>query len=158
MPPSDTPPTELREQPGHLIRRAHQIAVSMFLDSLGREITPVQYAVMRQLEDSPGLDQVSLAREVALDTSTTADIAARLESRGWIVRELLPRRQRRLVLTAQGQALLARLEPGIQRMQQRLLANLDESERAEFMRLLHKFVRLSDEQGSAPQGIVGDEA
>ena len=156
MPPSDPPAAELREQPGHLIRRAHQIAVSMFLESLGREITPVQYAVMRQLEDCPGLDQVSLAREVALDTSTTADIAARLESKGWIVREMLPRRQRRLVLTAQGEAVLQRLEPGIQRLQQRLLEPLDDGERAEFLRLLRKFVRLNSEQGRAPERSEGE--
>ena len=33
---------ELYEQPGHLIRRAQQIAVSMFFDALGRDVTPVQ--------------------------------------------------------------------------------------------------------------------
>ena len=69
---------DLFDQPGHLFRRAQQISVSMFLDAVGRDVTPVQYAILRMLQDRPGIDQVTLAREVALDTSTTADIAARL--------------------------------------------------------------------------------
>ena len=41
-PPRDALMIELYEQPGHLIRRAQQIAVSMFFDALGRDVTPVQ--------------------------------------------------------------------------------------------------------------------
>ena len=69
----------LQAEPGHLIRRAHQLAVSTFHDTHGRQITPVQFAVLRALQDDPGIDQVTLAEKVALDTSTTADIAARLD-------------------------------------------------------------------------------
>jgi DNA-binding MarR family transcriptional regulator len=141
---------DLHEQPGHLIRRAHQIAVSMFIDALGKDVTPVQYAVLRKLQDLPGIDQVTLASEVALDTSTTADLAARLEAKGWIVREMLPRRQRSLSLTAQGQAVLDALDPGLQAMHQALLSGLTKPERAEFLRLLRKFVSVNNEQSRAP--------
>jgi DNA-binding MarR family transcriptional regulator len=68
------------------MRRAHQIAVSTFHETHGRHVTPVQYAILRALQDNPGIDQVTLAQRVALDTSTTADIATRLESKGWIAR------------------------------------------------------------------------
>jgi len=149
-PRTDPLSIELYEQPGHLIRRAQQIAVSMFFDALGRDVTPVQYAVLRMLQERPGIDQVTLAREVALDTSTTADIAARLENKGWILREVLPRRQRRLVLTAAGEAVLARLVPGIHRMNDALLGGLDASEREAFMRLLRKFVQMNNSQSRAP--------
>jgi DNA-binding MarR family transcriptional regulator len=147
---TDTLAIELYDQPGHLIRRAQQIAVSMFFEALGRDVTPVQYAVLRMLQDRPGIDQVTLAQEVALDTSTTADIAARLETKGWIVREMLPRRQRRLVLTPAGEAVLARLVPSLQAMNLQLLQRLDDDERAEFMRLLRKFVQLNNDQSRAP--------
>ena len=80
LPAQDALSIELYEQPGHLIRRAQQIAVSRFFEALGREVTPVQYAILRMLQERPGLDQVTLASEVALDTSTTADICARLET------------------------------------------------------------------------------
>lgn len=141
---------DLYEQPGHLIRRAQQIAVSMFLDAVGRDVTPVQYAVLRMLQERPGIDQVTLAREVALDTSTTADIAARLEAKGWIERRLLPRRQRSLVLTETGRAMLSRLIPGIHRLNEEILAPLSPEERVQFMHLLRKFVRVNNAQSRAP--------
>jgi DNA-binding MarR family transcriptional regulator len=147
---SDALSIELYEQPGHLIRRAQQIAVSKFVETLGRDVTPVQYAVLRMLQDRPGIDQVTLAREVALDTSTTADLCVRLEAKGWILREVLPRRQRRLVLTPAGEAELARLVPGLVRMNEDLLGRLDADERATFMHLLAKFVQLNNEQSRAP--------
>jgi DNA-binding MarR family transcriptional regulator len=134
----------LHDQPGHLIRRAHQIAVATFHEMLGRDVTPVQYAVLETLQRKPGLDQVTLAQEVALDNSTTADIAVRLEAKGWISRELLARGQRRLMLTDEGSALLATLVPGMAAMQARLFDDMDAHEQAEFMRLLCKFVHLHD--------------
>jgi len=141
---------DLYEQPGHLIRRAQQIAVAMFVEALGRDVTPVQYAILRMLQERPGIDQVTLASEVALDNSTTADIARRLEAKGWIHRELLPRRQRALSLTPEGEAVLARLVPGLRAMNRDLLSRLDAGERAEFMRLLAKFVQLNNEHSRAP--------
>jgi len=150
LPAQDALSIELYDQPGHLIRRAQQIAVSRFFEALGREVTPVQYAILRMLQERPGIDQVTLASEVALDTSTTADICARLETKGWILREVLPRRQRRLVLTAEGEAVLARLVPGLVAMNRDLLSRLDEDERAAFMQLLRKFVQVNNEQSRAP--------
>lgn len=142
---------ELHEQPGHLIRRAHQIAVSLFHENLGREVTPVQYAVLRALQDNPGIDQVTLAQEIALDTSSTADVAARLETKGLILREVLPRGQRCLTLAPEGEALLARLVPGMNTMCRSMLASMDAKEQAEFIRLLQKFVHLNDDGRAAPR-------
>ena len=130
----------LQEQPGHLIRRAQQIAVASFREIVGSGITPIQYALMRVLEAQPGIDQATLAQEAALDTSTTADTAARLEAKGWITREVLPRGQRSLSLTPAGEAVLASLVPDVQRLQRAIFGALDAKEQAEFMRLLGKFV------------------
>lgn len=117
------------------------MAVASFHDHLGREVTPVQYALMRVLQDKPGIDQATLAQAVALDTSTTADIAARLEAKGWISRAVLARGQRSLALTDQGRVLLNSLVPGMALMHAALLAPLEDSEQAEFMRLLRKLLR-----------------
>jgi len=141
---------DLEEQPGHLIRRAQQISVSMFHETLGRDVTPVQYAVLRALLEHPGIDQVTLASEAALDTSTAADTAARLEAKGWIAREVLARGQRSLSLTPAGQAVLAGLEDGIVAMRDTLLGRFDPPEQVEFMRLLRKFVQLNNERSRAP--------
>lgn len=139
----------LQDEPGHLIRRAHQLAVSVFHDCHGRQITPVQYVILRALQDTPGIDQVTLADKVALDTSTTADIATRLEAKGWIVRELLARRQRSLSLTSEGEAVIAAMMPNVAVMNRRVLQALEPSEQAEFLRLLRKFVGLD----AAPAGV-----
>ncbi len=129
-------------EPGHLIRRAHQWAVSIFHETHGRQITPVQYGILRALQDTPGIDQVTLADKVALDTSTTADIATRLEGKGWIVREMLARRQRSLYLTPQGEAILAEMLPRVLPMHRQLLATLEPAEQMELLRLLRKLVKL----------------
>ena len=130
----------LTDQAGHLIRRAHQLAVALFHENLGRDVTPVQYAVLRALEARPGIDQVTLAAEIALDTSTTAETAVRLERKGWIVRELLARRQRALYLTPEGQTLLASLRASMVTMQATLMHMLEPGEQQELMRLLRKML------------------
>lgn len=155
--PQETPATaeetlemDLYEQPGHLIRRANQIAVSMFFETMNVEVTPIQYSILRMLQESPGIDQVTLAGLVALDKSTAADIAVRLESRGWIHREVVARRQRCLSLTAEGEAALNAMVPAVHTLRDRMLASLSPAEQKEFMRLLKKFVHLNNEQSRAP--------
>ncbi|MDP2679131.1 MAG: MarR family transcriptional regulator [Rhodoferax sp.] len=141
-----TPAFTLYDEPGHLIRRAQQIAVSKFHEVHGRQVTPIQYAVLRTLFESPGVDQVTLAQLIALDTSSTADIATRLEAKGWILREVLPRRQRSLLLTPAGEAVLQGMRSGIEQMYLGMMDSLDGTEQREFMRLLRKFVHLNDPQ------------
>jgi len=144
--------TDLYDQPGHLIRRAHQIAVSMFYSIIGYDVTPVQYAVLRILQDHPGIDQVTLARYCALDTSTAADLAVRLEERG-LVKRMVPMKSKRfrlLQLTAEGNAILKKLISDGHILNRRLLQSLDKEEQAVFLSLLKKFVHLNNEKSRAP--------
>lgn len=145
---------DLTQEPGHLIRRAHQRAVSTFHDTHGRSVTPVQYALLRALDKEPGIDQVTLADRVALDTSTTADIAARLEAKGWIERELLARRQRALRLTPAGRTLLADMLPRVGPMYDRLLEPLTSAERTMLLQLLSKLAGLP--HASASEAMTPD--
>lgn len=128
-------------EPGHLFRRAHQHSVSCFNAVFGRAITPLQYAAMRILQEHPGIDQVTLAAAIALDTSTTAEIAVRLERDGWIVREVGARRQRRLELTAEGQRVIGEMLRSETVLADRILEALDGSEREVLMGLMHKLLR-----------------
>jgi len=143
---------DVYDQPGHLIRRAQQISVSMFYSTMGNRVTPVQYAVLRILQDNPGIDQVTLARLCALDTSTAANLAVRLEERGLIKRVVSEKskRYRLLHLTARGAALLKKTLPSGRRLSQRLLQALGKEEQKLFMRLLRKFVHLNNEESRAP--------
>lgn len=143
---------DLYDQPGHLIRRAQQIAVSMFHTVVSGDVTPVQYAALCVLQDHPGIDQVTLARFCALDTSTAANLAVRLEERG-LVKRMVPansKRFRLLYLTQQGSALLNKLLPLGRLLSRRLLQELNKKEQKVFLRLLKKFVHLNNQESRAP--------
>ena len=145
-------PIEVYDEPGHLIRRAQQIAVSMFHSTMGHGVTPIQYCVLRVLQSHPGIDQVTLARFCALDTSTAADLAVRLEERG-LVRRMMPMKSKRfrlLHLTPEGTNLLKKLVPRSKLLARRLLEALNRDEQQVFMHLLRKFVHLNNEESRAP--------
>ncbi|QJW83753.1 MarR family transcriptional regulator [Ramlibacter terrae] len=151
-PAADSVSADLYEQPGHLIRRAHQIANAVFSEMVSNEVTPLQYAILRMVHENPGTDQVTLASLVALDTSTTALTAARLEGKGLLVREVAAhnRRQLQLSLTKAGETLIVELVDDVHRMREHLLAALDPKEQQVFMTLMRKFVHLHNEQSRAP--------
>jgi MarR family transcriptional regulator, temperature-dependent positive regulator of motility len=143
---------EVYDEPGHLIRRAQQIAVSMFHSTMGNGVTPVQYCVLRVLHEHPGIDQVTLAKFCALDTSTAADLAVRLEERG-LVRRMMPMKSKRfrlLHLTAEGSALVKKLVPRSVVLASRLLGALNREEKKVFVHLLKKFVHLNNDESRAP--------
>jgi MarR family transcriptional regulator, temperature-dependent positive regulator of motility len=145
-------PIEVYDEPGHLIRRAQQIAVSMFHSTMGHGVTPVQYCVLRVLQEHPGIDQVTLAGLCALDTSTAADLAVRLEERG-LVRRMMPLKSKRfrlLHLTPEGTTLLRKLVPSSRLLAGRLLKALNKEEQKIFLQLLKKFVHLNNEESRAP--------
>jgi len=124
----------------------------MFYSTVGPDVTPVQYAVLRILQDHPGIDQVTLAGLCALDTSTAANLAVRLEERG-LLQRMVPMKSRRfrlLHLTPQGVALVKKLHRSERRMSHRLLQALNKQEQGIFLRLLKKFVHLNNEESRAP--------
>lgn len=151
--PAGSVAADLYDQPGHLIRRAHQIAVAAYGAHVSRDVTPLQYAILRMVHEKPGTDQVTLARMIGLDNSTTALTAARLESKGLLRRDRVPtdRRQRRLELTPAGEAEIEALVPSVYRMRESMLEALAPEERELFMALLRKFVHINNRQSAAPQ-------
>jgi DNA-binding MarR family transcriptional regulator len=137
---------DMVEMPGHLIRRAQQIAVARFLEEcIGFGLTPVQYAALVCLHDVPGTDATRLAAQIAFDRSTIGNVIERMEAKGWIERYVSPadRRAKLLRLTSAGEALLRAAEPSVELAQQKILAPLSLAERAELMRLLAKLVELN---------------
>lgn len=151
------PSVDLDVLPGHYIRRLQQIAVAIFLqetEALG--VTPIQYAALQTVANSPGIDQRTLARTIGLDTSTVAGVIDRLEARGLLVRNGSPedRRVRLLTLTDEGQALLEAVIPAMLRAQQRILEPLPKRERAEFMRMLRALVAANNELSRAPSEVA----
>jgi DNA-binding MarR family transcriptional regulator len=145
-------------QPGHAIRRLHQISVGVFLQEAGDlGITPVQYAALQTVGNQPGIDQRTLARNIALDASTTGGVVDRLEARGWLERKTSTedRRARQLTLTLSGEQALRDAVPGMRRAQEQILAPLTESQRATFMALLQALVTQNNELSRAPSETTG---
>jgi MarR family transcriptional regulator, lower aerobic nicotinate degradation pathway regulator len=147
------PLVELDTLPGHHIRRLHQIAVAIFLqETEAHGLTPVQYAAMQAVANTPGLDQRTLAGTVGFDTSTIGGVIDRLEARGLITRSASPsdRRVRLLTLTDAGRTLLAAVIPDMLSAQARMLAPLPKRDRTEFMRMLGVLVAANNELSRAP--------
>lgn len=137
--------SNLPDMPGHLIRRLNQRATAVFQDRLsgdGHDITSVQFAALDTLRHQPGLDQASLAAVIGYDRATIGGVVQRLEQKGLIRREVdeKDRRARRLALTPDGQAVLDRIGPIVEALQDEILGNLSDTERAQFVALARKAI------------------
>ncbi len=144
-------------KPGHLIRRAQQIAVAIFMEECAVfDITPVQYATLVAVRDNPDADATRLSALVAYDRSTLGLVIARLEKKGFLARKArkADKRTKRLILTRSGDALLRRIEPVVQRSQDRILAPLDAQARAQLMALLGQLVEMNNESSRVPLRLV----
>jgi len=146
-------PFDFEHAPGHLIRRAHQLAVALFMEETAAyDVTPVQFAILNALIDIPGEDQVTLAARVAFDAATSGSVIGRLEAKGWIRREVDPMDKRRKLLwvTAEGEQAVAQMKPGVAQVQQRLLAPLNTAERAALVDLLERLVAAHEAPAEQP--------
>jgi len=126
-----------------MLRRAHQIATSVFLaETAELGVTTTQYGVLFLLAQRCGLDQASVARLLGLDRSTTALVVRKLETRGLVGRSIdsNDRRRHSLVLTPEGTDMLARLGAPARQAREKLLSPLDAAEQATFLALLDKLI------------------
>ena len=131
------------QAPGHLVRRAHQRAVALFMEeTAGFDVTPVQFAILNELIDRPGEDQVTLAARVAFDAATSGSVIGRLEARGWVRRlpDMRDRRRKLLCVTSAGEAAALQMRGAAQRVQERLMAPLSDAEAVQLKALLAKLV------------------
>ncbi|HRK24783.1 MAG TPA: MarR family winged helix-turn-helix transcriptional regulator [Beijerinckiaceae bacterium] len=151
--PAPPPPDGLPD-PGPLIRRAQQIAVAIFLEECAElDLTPVQHAVLATLADHPGSDATRIAGLTGFDRTTISGVMERLEAKGLISRKALAsdRRIKTLALTAAGRRLLARAEPLVEKVQQRILAPLPKQEQELLLILLARLVEANNGVSRAPR-------
>ena len=134
---------DFAQAPGHLVRRAQQIAVGLFMAELSAEdVTPVQFAILNAVMDTPGIDQITLAGRVAFDAATSGSVIGRLEAKAWIHREAATddRRRKLLWLTPAGQEATIQMKSAVQRVQENLLQPLSPEEAKQLMSLLAKLI------------------
>ncbi len=139
----------LSRRPGFLVRRLHQIHVSLFMELCAEfRVTPVQYSLLSALAERGVADQSTLARAVALDRTTTTGALKRLESRGLIQR--VPSEQDRRAqdcrMTEDGAALLAAMRRPARDAHDATIASLDAAERRTLLALLERVVSAHDDR------------
>jgi MarR family transcriptional regulator, temperature-dependent positive regulator of motility len=132
---------------GHLIRRLHQQSTQVFqarTQAAGFDLTSVQFAALDAIARQPGIDQAGLAAAIAFDRATIGGVVDRLERKGFVRRVVSTRdrRARQLHLTPDGEHLLAASRPVVKALQADILAPLSRAERAAFMALAQKALRL----------------
>ena len=143
----------LYRRPGFMIRRAHQISVSLFLEETGElGITNRQYGILLVLKAQPGIDQITVAKMLGLDRSTTGMVIKKLEQAGLVGRDVgaVDRRRVSLRLTRAGERMLERLVLPAQRAQARVLSGFTPAERTQFLALLDKFIRNFNDSTRVP--------
>jgi len=132
-----------QQAPGHLIRRAQQLAVAIFMEETAEfDITPVQFSILSALMETPGADQVTLAGRVAFDPATSGSVIGRLEAKGWVRRKAddKDRRRKLLWVTPEGAQTVQRMKQAVVRAQARIVGPLATAEREQFLGLLDKLV------------------
>ena len=135
---------------GHLLRRAQQLHVAVWLRDVCSETTSVQFAALTVLDQQPRASQRELGRVLDLDRSTIADLVARMARRGLIKRERDRRDRRRnvLQLTPAGRDELARLRPRVEAIEPTLTAGLTPKQREELRRLLYRVLEHAAAHGT----------
>ncbi len=108
-------------------------------------LTIPQWRVVAVLARSPGLSAAAVAERTAMDKVAVSRAVAGLARAGRIRRLLAPSDRRRsvLTLTARGLAVYRRIVPLALAYERRLLAELSDDERAQFVALLGRLQKRS---------------
>lgn len=143
-------------RPGHLVRRLHQICVSVFIrEAEDLNLTSLQFAALKGIEKSPGIEQISLARSIAIDRQTASNVLGRLEKRGLIRKHDKDKRTKALFLTPKGEKIIRAMADRTDKIDELILSPLKKAERAQFLDTLLRLVDTNNELSRAPMSVRG---
>ena len=134
----------------------HQIHVGLFAEECGISTSRrIQFAILTVLYSGRALDQITLSTAVGIDRTSGADIIKRLYRRGLVERvaSTEDRRARLVHITGEGQALVRRMQPHMERAQERLISPLSPAEQAMFNELIGKIIQANNDASRAPIAI-----
>jgi len=126
---------------GYALRRAQMKVFQHLVGNLvEHDLRPAQFTAMVIIDNEPGLMQADLARQLAIEPPQLVPLLNKLESRGLAqrVRGVQDKRAYGVFLTKAGIALLGKLKAIAVASDEAATAALDEDERAQLLRLLHK--------------------
>ncbi len=124
---------------GYALRRAQMRVYDLFFASLADlDTTPARYTLMLLIRENPGIRSVDLARSLGVARSRMVKLIDDLEGRRLITRETPPndRRNRSLVLTAQGKRDLKIMEQAVEAHEEKLTEGFGAGERERLLGLL----------------------
>ncbi|MFU0867146.1 MarR family winged helix-turn-helix transcriptional regulator [Kluyvera ascorbata] len=132
---------EIKNEAFHLLRHLFQQHTSRWQHELP-ELTKPQYAVMRSIAESQGIEQVALTSVAVSTKATLAEMLSRMEIKGLVRREQDPddKRRRFVFLTEEGEALLAASQPVGNRVDNEFLQRLTPEEQDQFTHLVRKMM------------------
>jgi DNA-binding MarR family transcriptional regulator len=129
----------LSRSPSHLLRRAEQFATELFARSDLRDgVTLRQTVLLAAIAEAEGASQSDLVRTTGVDRSTLAEMMARMEGKGMIVREAAADdgRAKSVSLTNEGRRRLDEALPAIRAVDKALMMALPASRRSAFESIL----------------------
>jgi DNA-binding MarR family transcriptional regulator len=139
-------PTQVSGSIGYAIRRAQMRVYDEFFSLLADlDTTPTRYTLMLLIRENEGIRAVDLARNLGVAPSRMVKLIDDLERRKLISRETLrsDRRNRILVLTAQGEQKLNQLERLVERHEARLTEGFSMEDRECLLGLLWRIANSS---------------
>jgi homoprotocatechuate degradation regulator HpaR len=111
-----THPLRHRNLP-QLLLQSREVLMARFRPILNEEgVTEQQWRILRALLQEDGLEPRQLCERCLISSPSITGVLARMEEAGWIDRERMGHDQRRVkvTLTAQAQALGARMTPAVE--------------------------------------------
>ena len=129
------------EQIGYLVKQLQQQVRAALDDALAAHgVTMSTYAVLAVLHSEGGLSNAELARRCFVTAQSMNRLVQDLASAGLVSRVGAADHGRIIHtdLTPRGTRLLARCQPAVDRVQDRMLSDLSSAEQAAFADLLHR--------------------
>jgi DNA-binding MarR family transcriptional regulator len=135
-------PIDMHEQPGYLIRRAHQAAAAAFSAATADlDLTPVQFSALLAIKDNPDIDATRVSEMISFDRTTIGHVLGRLERKKLITRRdgVLDKRTKLLRLTLKGESMIREVSWRVDEIAETILKPFSISERAALLKLLTRF-------------------
>ncbi|MCO5073162.1 MAG: MarR family winged helix-turn-helix transcriptional regulator [Rhizobiaceae bacterium] len=135
---------DMFQEPGFLLRRAHQLSSAAFVMEAGAvDITPVQFITLLAISNTADTDAATVSELIAFDRTTVGQVLFRLESKGLIVKRGsdVDRRKKILQITDAGQQVLDEVLAMTPKIADNIIGVLSDDERRTFISILQKIIK-----------------
>ena len=125
----------LEDNLDYQLRRAALVTLQPLVAALGElGLKPADATILRFVAANPGCMQIAISRALGVQRTNLAPAVAALEAAGHLRREAADKRSQGLYLTAQGEALLARVRAAGEAHEQAYFGFLSDDARAAMLR------------------------